>query len=508
MYITSEIIKDILAVSFNIEEYGKSLHELPLLLPAFYMKDTIPVTGGVYILRSNELPENLRTECLYICFGTAPAGIRRNCLAEILYLSGTSLDYLHVFNEVQKIYDTVLQWECKMQNIVDHSCDIEEMLCASIPIFENRIAVTDYNLNILAYCETTTVDGKKVSKINHSIERVPHEKSILFDIENKKLNTSRTPYHFKERDTGADNYCISLFLDQEYIGTCSLMEDCRPIRKSDYLLFQKFSEYITSALAKQSSNSNNKYVTLKTIFLQLLESMPVSQNELTQALEIAAYSQTEPHPDCWICITLQSANRDKLLPDGYLCSTLEHLLPKCTALSYEGELIGILPVHDEINEPAQILQLLIPMLQDMNFQAGCSLPFHDIFKLRTAYQQSLCAIKLGKRKHPEHLFYEFRDYLLDYMLKNCCGSFEPEDLMPPELTEFKQQKSSVDYWNTLKTYLDHECNASETAQSMFLHRSSLLPRLKKIRKNIDLDSAENRLLLRIFMHLYDDYHHS
>lgn len=161
MYITSEIVKDFLSASYQVTEYGKSLRELPLLLPSFYMQDTVPVTGGAYILRGSELPENLRTKCLYICFGSAPAHIRQSCLAEILYLSGSSPDYLHVFNQVQKIFDTILQWECKLQNIVDQSCDIEEMLRVSIPIFENRITITDYNLDILAYCEATTVNGKK-----------------------------------------------------------------------------------------------------------------------------------------------------------------------------------------------------------------------------------------------------------------------------------------------------------------------------------------------------------
>ena len=505
MYITSEIIKDVLSVSFQVTEYGKNLHELPLLLPAFYMKDTIPVTGGVYVIRGSELPENLRTECLYICFGNAPTHVRQSCFSEILYLSGGSPDYLHIFNQVQKIYDTILQWECKLQNIVDHSCDMEEMLRVSIPIFENRITVTDYNLNILAYCEATTANGKTENKISHSFERVPHEKSILFDSEYRKRASSHTPYHFTERDTGMDNYCINLFLDKEYIGTCSLMEDCRPIRKSDYLLFQKFSDYITSALAKQSVGAGGKYVTLKAIFLQLLESMPVSKSELLQALEITSYSHSEQHiPKDWICITLQTANRDKLLPEGYLCSALEQLLPKCSALSYDDALVCILPVTEEYKNLDEISLSLTPMLQDMNFQAGCSLLFHDIFKLRTAYQQSLCAINIGKKKHPEYLFYSFRNYLLDYMLKNCCGSFEPEDLLIPELDKLKKYKGSVDYWDTLKSYLDHECNASETAQYMYLHRSSLLPRLKKIRENIDLGSAENRLLLRIFMYLYDN----
>lgn len=504
MYITSEIVKDFLSVSYQVAEYGKSLRELSLLLPAFYMQDTIPVTGGVYILRGSELPENLQTKCLYICFGNAPTHIRQNSLAEILYLSGSSPDYLHVFNQVQKIFDMILQWECKLQNIVDQSCDIEEMLHVSIPIFENRITITNYNLDILAYCEVITVNGKKENRINHSFKQVPHTKSTLFSSEHRKYISSHTPYHFTENDTGMDNYCINLFLDKEYIGTCSLMEDCRPIRKSDYLLFQKFSDYITSALVRQPVGTKGKYVTLKSIFLQLLESMPVSKSDLLQALEFTSYSQSEkPIPRDWICITLQSANRNKFLPEGYLCSTLEQLLPKCSALSYEGALVCILPVAEEYKNLDELSMTLTSLLQDMNFQAGCSLPFHDIFKLRTAYQQSLCAINIGKKKHPEQLFYNFRNYLLDYMLKNCCGSFDLEDLLIPELDKLKGYKGSVDYWNTLKSYLDHECNASETAEDMYLHRTSLFPRIKKIRENVDLDSAENRLLLRIIMYLYD-----
>lgn len=233
--------------------------------------------------------------------------------------------------------------------------------------------------------------------------------------------------------------------------------------------------------------------------------MPVSKSELSQALKIASHSQGEQlSPDGWICIVLQSANRDKQLPEGYLCSALEQLLPKCTALSYDGELVCILPIFHEYNESGGISSALAPMLQDMNFQAGCCLPFHDIFKLRTAYQQSLYAIKIGKAKYVDRLYYDFQDYLLDYLLKNCCGSFEPEDLLPTELKKLRQYKGSVDYWNTLKAYLEHECNASETAQSMYLHRSSLLPRLKKIREDIDLRSPQKRLLLRIFMHLLDE----
>lgn len=56
---------------------------------------------------------------------------------------------------------------------------------------------------------------------------------------------------------------------------------------------------------------------------------------------------------------------------------------------------------------------------------------------------------------------------------------------------------------TLKRYLDNEMNASRTAQDMFLHRSSLMPRLEKIRSLVEMDTPEQRLYIRMCLYLYE-----
>ena len=59
----------------------------------------------------------------------------------------------------------------------------------------------------------------------------------------------------------------------------------------------------------------------------------------------------------------------------------------------------------------------------------------------------------------------------------------------------------MDYWETIRQYLDNECNASRTAQDLFLHRSSLLTRLDRIRSLVDMDTPEQRLYLRMCIYL-------
>lgn len=56
-----------------------------------------------------------------------------------------------------------------------------------------------------------------------------------------------------------------------------------------------------------------------------------------------------------------------------------------------------------------------------------------------------------------------------------------------------------DLVRTLSSYLEHGCNASRCAESLYLHRSGLLYRLGRIQDllGIDLDSFENRVALEI-----------
>ena len=58
-------------------------------------------------------------------------------------------------------------------------------------------------------------------------------------------------------------------------------------------------------------------------------------------------------------------------------------------------------------------------------------------------------------------------------------------------------------WNTLKTFPENECNASQTANQLFLHRSTMTQCLEKIRQPIRLDTPDERLYVRLCIRMIE-----
>lgn len=116
--------------------------------------------------------------------------------------------------------------------------------------------------------------------------------------------------------------------------------------------------------------------------------------------------------------------------------------------------------------------------------------------------QAKAILEMGCELSREQYLYRFADYILPDMLRRCPGAFEVDKILLPGLEALRTLEGSVDYWDTLRRYLDNECNASKTAQDLFLHRSSLL-RLEKIKALVPLDTPEQRLYLRMCIALLD-----
>jgi len=90
------------------------------------------------------------------------------------------------------------------------------------------------------------------------------------------------------------------------------------------------------------------------------------------------------------------------------------------------------------------------------------------------------------------------------MLQNVCGEFETKMMVPPELVRlWRLNTSDVDYVATLRAFLDNDCKITRTATVMYLHRTTLVKRLEKIRGVVNLDDPKRVLYLRICLNLPD-----
>lgn len=504
MIITADILYDKLKETLTIERYGQKMQGEILSLPVFYETGMALKNGAVYILRTQDLPRIPSERCVYLCIDRRPVGIWSNYPGDVFFITDPAADLLTVLNHVQEIFDRLITWEAQMKSLQMTGEDIREMVRLSIPIFQNKIIVTDYNLQIVAYCEAADHDGTWEVRMCDDYEMVPKSHTILFQNNYTVSTSSREPYLCEVN--GDAFYCINLYLEDAYMGVCSLSPDFHEFSESDLTLFQAFSKFVCHALAAQSKAPNSRFVTMKTIFTQLLQCLPVSHQSVERALNSRQRRPSaKSDASVWVAVTIRSANRKKTLPEAYLCASLEEILTDSTVIAFDNSLAAFCLLPDAPDSIPHLLELLTPFLQDMNFRAGVSEPFTNIFDTRSFYAQACRALETGLEQNTDSFVYRFRDYALAYMLKHCCGEFEPEKIMPASLLKLIQQKGSVDYEDTLKRYLDNGMNASRTAQEMFLHRSSLMPRIEKIRSMVSLDTPKDRLYILMCLYLHELY---
>ena len=100
----------------------------------------------------------------------------------------------------------------------------------------------------------------------------------------------------------------------------------------------------------------------------------------------------------------------------------------------------------------------------------------------------------------------YRDIMLETML-----SYIPDEQTPflisPDLFRLEEANSQYSFSlvDTLRAYLECNCNLIRTAERLFLHKNTLLYRLNHIKSIIrcDLNDADERLLLMLSFKLLE-----
>ena len=505
MKISSKYLYEYLISDWDIEKAGNQKDINDLQLPTF-AETVTPEDGGLYFADNTDILKKCTARCLFIISSENKSNIPRYCTFTIFYVNYKDNSKSRLFNDVQNLFGKIINWSMEMQKRLDICTDIQELIQISIPIFENRISVTDYNFRSLGMCESTG-EGENRRVVIIDQHQIPEDVVRSFADVHESLNAKHEPFIFSDYYRGRllDRYCINLYVGEIYYGCCALSEDMRPVTNSDYILFEEFSAYICAFLARQSTYKPDQFITLKTIFNSLLEEIPISKKEKEYALLLQERNlQINKYQyENWFCVVIKHLDKGKSLPADYLCTSIESRISRCTAVPYKNYIavLYMLSPHEEIHKVMQ--DCLIPFLENMHLQAGVSTIFSDIFDAANYCSQALAALKCIVDKQPPIQIIHFEDIALEYILKNSTGGFDPKLMLTPGMINLLRISEKVDYWGTLKCYLDNACNIAITTRKLYIHRSTLIYRLEKIEEYVRLDTAEDKLYAQICTHLVD-----
>ena len=196
------------------------------------------------------------------------------------------------------------------------------------------------------------------------------------------------------------------------------------------------------------------------------------------------------------------ARDDKQLA-SYYASLLNRLYPEeqLLPLIWQDQLILLAYAEDKLGFDT-LTAKLSHFFNTNNFKCGVSNHFRSIGDLRGYYEQAVAALKSATSEG----LYFYRDIMLEQML-----SLIPEEktrfLVSPDIQRLQEAEEmySFSMVDTLKVYLECNCNLIRTANRLCLHKNTLLYRLNHIREIIrcDFNDADERLLLMLSFKLLE-----
>ena len=150
----------------------------------------------------------------------------------------------------------------------------------------------------------------------------------------------------------------------------------------------------------------------------------------------------------------------------------------------------------------------IHFVRQNSYRIGVSNHFESLYEIRRYFRQALAALDIGIVEKPEEWVYRFSDYALTYIFRKAEEEFPPEELLSPVYYRLKEYdaKNNTDYINTLRVYLKNQQNAVQTAKDLFIHRGTILYRIKRICEigETDLKEPNDLLHLYITLHMMED----
>lgn len=497
MNLSNAILAHKLKPNFSFHCKSNLSEALELEQVLFYCEGDKLLEHKIYICTESGKPDDLKEfpeHSLMLCIGALyDTEIAKS--ANVFKFSADT-DAFQLFNTIQRIFDFYTQWEQKLSESAAEG-NVQEMLDDSFRIFHNPLILTSADYFIIAY--SSVIDTKpELSSLVDPDAIFEYSKEYKEDDENQDFQKKVGAFFFPGYITGSKSLCVNLFDHDKYAYRLTMVEEMVRFAPFEGALLERLAEYLQNALSKQLYVQTDMGYRLDRILSEILSSEPSNPEVVNQK-----FSEFGWRPDHnYFCITLKLAALDlENMTVRFICRHIEKLLPHACAFPYENYITIFVNLSRFGSDVEDALGKIVYFLRDSYLKAGISNDFTGFSSLSHYYRQAVIALEVGNQKLPYKWIHRFDDIALDYLLDQCKGEL-PEQLICSRkilgLQEYDAQHNT-DYFHTLHVYVKNHLNAVQTARLLFIHRSTFLYRMEKIKEllRMDLDDYDTLLYAMI-----------
>ncbi len=421
-------------------------------------------------------------------------------LPEQLTLIETTLPLIPLYNRVQSIVHRFLAWDQQLQQAIYTNAGLQEMLQrASSELHATLLLVNAGYKHIASVYSSDVVDP--------SADELREDGYQSFDtIQSIRAQTpvcGGKNHDFSEYiSQDSNNYTIVRLVQyQDALAArlCIILNGPEPNPcYSD--LAEILAGYIAEFMFSNQGVDYSSNATFGSLVSDLIEYRLTDPEELEQRLmQIQLAVRRYYHV---MLVSFGGEQEQSDIPWNYVISQLERIFPFSNITTYRGEILLIIRKMKRGTLLSYDRDALQKLLERYNAFAAIGNFSEFLTSLPPIYHQTRTALRLGRTMDPEQRIYYYEDYSMYQIIEMAedsarqnLGSRNIVHLCHPALIALVMYdtKNDSNLTDVLYTYLLNERNAAETSKSLYIHRNTMLYKVKKI-KEITGQDLESPLL--------------
>ena len=393
---------------------------------------------------------------------------------------------------IQHVFDFHSEWEDTIIAALKANRSFQEVVDLSYRIFKNPMVISDINFRVHGITRTygtNDVDAEWRCLRETGCHSLKAAKSISELQKRRNIESANGAFCLNASMPNMRHarLCVELVSSGNSIGRIMVVEKDHQFNPGDY----KLLEHLAHLVSEYASSDESQALQCRygNILADMIENGSVQKGDLDRLVEYAGWdscSQLRTYVIAW--------NGDSAaLSRQYAMNLVQSALPDAVIFPYNDEIVAV--ADDELNPLGELRIKLRAKMKTDTICVGVSLCFEDISNISNYYQQARFALEFSRNSAPKGSVAEFYYYGVISFISSPLGDGSAKNCHPDvrKLWEQSKERGTEDIL-TLRQYLLNDRNLVKAAQALYIHRNTLIYRLKRIEEQFEysLDNPYTR----------------
>jgi len=421
-----------------------------------------------------------QSEPLFLCIGTPETEILRQfdvCVLPDFEQPGA------VLNFIQRLFDRLDDWTQSLRQAAEAGEGVEELLFRAGEMLQNPVVLLDERGHVVAQSDSTTIVPIEVQIGQYNLS----ESSIETGIVRKLGNADALDALATRLQSGEAAYTL----------LCAASE--RPLYASDEIVFESLAGFLRLMLSERAIRLGTQRNRRESAATELFRSLILQDGNEKNALD-ALHKLGWNDADEYAILAVEPENGDlRPLSADAICDQLESALEGSCAFPLSPVVIAI--VKTELSASDVLMLRLRALAALNNLRIGVCEAYQGLTLLPQRLEQAKLALNSAAT------FGGVAQYadVFESELASQAIATRPKELVciRSVLALVRYDRThETNYIETAEQYVKNRFNAVRTAGELFIHRSTFLYRLERIKAQFGLDLDDKNLpLLHLLLSL-------